>query len=191
MRTFLSRTRTTLTGAVLAGGLLLTACGGGGDDKGGGSFNDADVTFAQQMIPHHQQAVEMAALAEGRAADPEVKRIAGAVKGAQEPEVATLRSWLKAWGKPESAPGSGHGDHAGSTDGMMTADDMERLKASKGKDFDLSFAELMVAHHNGAIEMAKAERKDGADSAAKKLAGEVIEAQSAEITELKKILARP
>ena len=63
-------------------------------------FNDADVTFAQQMIPHHQQAIEMARLADGRAADPEVKNLAAAIEKAQDPEIDTMKGWLKSWGKP-------------------------------------------------------------------------------------------
>lgn len=212
MRTFTTRTtrtaRTTrklaLTGAVTAAGLLLAACSGsgsgsdgsmGGMDHGGkttassapasaGAFNDADVMFAQMMIPHHEQALEMAKLADGRAEDAEIKKLVGAIEQAQDPEIQKMKGWLRTWGKPESM-GGGHG-----MAGMMSDADMKALAATKGRAFDRKFAELMIAHHQGAVEMAKTEQKNGSDAAAKKVADDVVRTQDAEIAQLKKILER-
>ncbi|MFF6883642.1 DUF305 domain-containing protein [Streptomyces sp. NPDC012421] len=208
MRTFRNRTVRTLglTGAVAAAALLLAACGEDGSmsgmDHGGktattsaapsapsapsatGSFNDADVMFAQMMIPHHEQALEMAKLADGRAADAGIKDIVAAVEKAQDPEIQKMKAWLKGWGRPESA-GAGH-----SMAGMMSEQDMKRLAGAKGEDFDRAFAELMIAHHEGAVTMARDEQRNGANAEAKALAGEVVRAQTAEITELRKILDR-
>ncbi|WP_329199922.1 MULTISPECIES: DUF305 domain-containing protein [unclassified Streptomyces] len=200
--------RISLTATATAAGLLLAACGHGGGAATSGTehgaptasraaaFGAADVTFAQQMIPHHQQAVEMAALADGRAQDSEVKTLAAAIRTAQDPEIRTMKSWLTAWGQPESGsamPGMNHGSgaHDGSgMSGMMSDQDMKDLDAAKGGDFDKEFARLMIAHHDGAIAMARAEQKDGLNPSAKKLADEVVKAQSAEVEQLKKILAR-
>ncbi|MFJ8129655.1 DUF305 domain-containing protein [Streptomyces hydrogenans] len=200
MRTFRKRTprALALAGAVAAAALLLAACGEDDPMKGmghggttpsvtvsvAGDFNDADVMFAQMMIPHHEQALEMARLADGRAEDADVKRIVAAVEKAQDPEIQKMKAWLKGWGKPESA-GTGH-----SMAGMMSEQDMKDLAAAKGKDFDRTFAELMIAHHEGAVEMARTEQKDGGNAEAKALAGEVVRAQTAEIAELRKILDR-
>lgn len=203
MRTFRKRTTRALglTGAFAAATLLLAACGNddsmSGMAHGGtssattaaapsasGTFNDADVMFAQMMIPHHEQALEMAELADGRAEDADVKKIVAAVEKAQDPEIRKMKAWLKGWGKPESA-GMNH-----AMAGMMSEQDMKDLAAAKGKDFDRTFAELMIAHHEGAVEMAKVEQKDGGDAEAKALAGEVVTAQTAEIAELRKILDR-
>ncbi|MFD8009205.1 DUF305 domain-containing protein [Streptomyces sp. NPDC058955] len=208
MRTNRKRTTRTLglAGAVTAAALLLAACGNddtmSGMDHGGatasatasgpssvapsaaGSFNDADVMFAQMMIPHHEQALEMAKLADGRAEDDGIKKIVAAVEKAQDPEIQKMKAWLKGWGKPESA-GMGH-----AMAGMMSEQDMKNLAAVKGKDFDRTFAELMIAHHEGAVEMAKDEQKNGANAEAKALADEVVRAQTAEITELRTILDR-
>ncbi|NML50730.1 DUF305 domain-containing protein [Streptomyces sp. R302] len=209
MRTFRKRTTRTrtralgLTGAVAAAALLLAACGNDGTTNGmahggtpsttatatapsaaAGTFNDADVMFAQMMIPHHEQALDMAELADGRAEDADVKKIVAAIEKAQDPEIQKMRAWLKGWGKPESA-GMDHG-----MAGMMSEQDMKDLAAAKGKDFDRTFAELMIAHHEGAVEMAKTEQKDGGNAEAKALAGEVVTAQTAEIAELRKILDR-
>ncbi|WP_432061591.1 DUF305 domain-containing protein [Streptomyces sp. S1] len=223
MRAFTHRaTRASvLVGAAAATGLLLTACGA--DDTAPsasvspsataaapgsaasqapapGPFNDADVMFAQMMIPHHEQALEMAELADGRAEDPGVKRLVAAIERAQDPEIRTMRAWLKGWGRPESAghgdghnSGSDHGDGHGSGSGMagmMSEQDMKDLAAAKGKEFDRAFAELMIAHHEGAVAMAEEERSKGLNPTAKKLADDVVRTQSAEIAELRKVLDR-
>ncbi|MGW0034552.1 DUF305 domain-containing protein [Streptomyces sp. NPDC003314] len=223
MRAFAHRaTRASvLVGAAAATGLLLTACGA--DDTAPsasvspsataaapgsaasqapapGPFNDADVMFAQMMIPHHEQALEMARLADGRAEDPGVKRLVAAIERAQDPEIRTMRAWLKGWGRPESAghggghgSGSDHGDGHGSGSGMagmMSEQDMKGLAAAEGKEFDRAFAELMIAHHEGAVTMAEEERSKGLNPTAKKLADDVVRTQSTEIAELRKVLDR-
>ncbi|MFE3179545.1 DUF305 domain-containing protein [Streptomyces violascens] len=163
-----------------------------------GAFNDADVAFAQQMIPHHQQAIEMARLADGRAADSEVKSLASAIEKAQDPEINTMKGWLKAWGKrlPSASASSSMGDMPGMNHGssgmagMMSEQDMSDLKSAKGKDFDKKFAQLMIGHHQGAVTMAKDEQKNGSNPDAKRLAGNVIAAQNAEIEQMNKIVNR-
>ncbi|CAM5235666.1 DUF305 domain-containing protein [Streptomyces coeruleorubidus] len=213
--------RLAVVGAITAGGLLLAACGGDdmkGMDHGSGSsasasasptratgesaapgaFNDADVMFAQMMIPHHEQALEMSELADGRASDAEIKSLAADIEKAQDPEIRTMKSWLKAWGKPESAgesmPGMDHGsggmDHGSGMSGMMSDEDMKKLEAAKGTEFDRMFAELMIEHHKGAITMAEDEQKKGRDATAKKLAADVVRTQSAEVEKFEKILDR-
>ncbi|MFF3670849.1 DUF305 domain-containing protein [Microtetraspora malaysiensis] len=191
-----------------AGALLLTACGGdsttghknmtgmaatstapaaGASSQAGADFNDADAMFAQMMIPHHKQAVEMADLAATRATDQEVKDLAAKIKAAQDPEIATMSGWLTAWGKPvTSSDGmAGHG-----MPGMMGENDMAKLKAAKGVAFDKKFAEMMIAHHNGAIEMARTEQAQGANPEAKKLAATIKAAQQAEVAQMQKIIDR-
>ncbi|MEV0234619.1 DUF305 domain-containing protein [Nonomuraea sp. NPDC050786] len=196
------------SGAVLA---LLTACGGTDSGSMGGhgmsaasssapaatsasaqpsaTFNDADVMFAQMMIPHHQQAVEMAELADTRAADKEIKDLAAKIKAAQDPEIQTMRGWLTAWGKPMPSSGMDHG-MGHDMPGMMSEEDMKKLEDAKGGAFDKQFAQLMIAHHNGAIEMARTEQSQGADPAAKELAKAIEAAQQAEVEQMKKILER-
>ncbi|MET8052152.1 DUF305 domain-containing protein [Streptosporangium sp. NPDC005286] len=199
--------RLALTATAGAGALaLLTACGGGDNamtghtgttssahapattasQKSEASFNDVDVTFAQMMIPHHEQAVEMAKLAETRASDPEVKELAAKIEAAQGPEIATMTDWLSLWKAP--APEEGHGGHV--MPGMMTEEDMVKLQKAKGARFDRMFAELMIAHHKGAITMAKTEQSDGADPKAKELARTIESAQQAEIEQMQELLDR-
>jgi uncharacterized protein (DUF305 family) len=148
-------------------------------------FNADDVAFATNMIPHHQQAVEMAALAETRASDTEVKDLTAKIKAAQDPEIETMQGWLTVWGKPAPSGGMGH-DMAG----IMSEDDMNKLEAARGAEFDRQFAQMMTAHHNGAIEMARTEQAQGADPEAKALAKTIEIAQQAEVAQMQKILDR-
>ncbi len=139
------------------------------------------------MIPHHEQAVEMAKLADGRASDSEIKDIASKIERAQDPEIKMMKGWLQSWGKPEAMgdmPGMDMGD------GMMSDKDMQELKPMKGSEFDKMFAQMMIEHHNGAISMAKAEQKNGKNADAKKMASDIVTGQSAEVTQLQRVLDR-
>ncbi|WP_254879129.1 DUF305 domain-containing protein [Streptomyces sp. NA04227] len=205
--------------AVGAAVLVLAACGSEDDGSAGheghgakpsasssassapssaakGRHNDADAAFATGMIPHHRQAVEMAALAPSRARSAEVKQLAADIKKAQEPEIRTLSGWLRSWGKPVPAEGamdhSSHGgaDGPGGMSGMMTPEEMAKLEKASGAAFDTAFMELMIKHHEGAVSMAKTEQADGSYPAAQKMAGAIITSQSAEIAEMNRLLGR-
>lgn len=202
--------RASLVVAAAATGLVLAACGGGNDHSGAahgapgsnasasasaGRYNQADVSFAQQMIPHHRQAVAMAAMAATHGASPDVKALAEKIEKAQEPEIQTMSGWLKAWGAKvpdamEGMPamsGTDHGDHA-SMPGMMGREDMDRLDGATGKDFDSMFLTMMIEHHEGAIAMAKTERQKGSSRDATSMAGDIATAQTAEIARMRQML---
>jgi uncharacterized protein (DUF305 family) len=189
---------------VLVASLALSACAG--DDGGAGSsagagpsstaaasddFNDADVLFAQSMIPHHEQAIEMAeiALDPTVGASPEVVDIATRIQAAQDPEIETMTSWLAAWGEPTQMDTS-EGHDMDSMEGMMSAEDMDALAAARSTDFDQRWAEMMIAHHEGAISMAEEVQADGTNAEVRALADEIIRVQSSEITELQQLLGR-
>jgi len=158
--------------------LVLAACGNGGGDPD-------DVAFAQGMMPHHQQALEMVALVEDADASPEVVDLASRIAAAQEPEIATLRGWLEEW----DADNSGH-DHGGDAAmGMATEDDLEALADLTGTEFDERWLTLMIAHHEGAVAMAEEQIAEGDDPEVTALAESVVESQQAEITEMKDLLA--
>lgn len=204
--------------AVAAAGtavLVLAACGGNADSSAGhnahggsspsaaasasasrGQHNAADIAFAQGMIPHHRQAVEMAELAPDRAQSAEVKKLAAAIKKAQDPEIKTLSGWLTSWGEnvpAEEATEEEATDHSTSTSthgagGMMTAEDMDELRKASGAAFDTAFMEMMIEHHEGAVAMAETEQADGSYAPAKKMAGQIISSQTAEIDQMNELL---
>ena len=178
---------TTILGDVNHGGAADT----GASSPASAAFNDADVEFVQMMIPHHQQAVQMAALAETRASDAQIKQLAGQIKAAQDPEIKTMTGWLTAWGKPSTMPSGGHGmPGMSSMPGEMSDEDMVKVEAAKGTEFDRMFAQMMIDHHDGAIEMARDEQAKGSNPDAKALAATIEKTQTAEVATLRQILDR-
>jgi uncharacterized protein (DUF305 family) len=153
------------------------------------AYNDADVNFATQMIPHHQQAVEMSGTALRKATTAEVKRLASAIKAAQDPEIKELSGWLKAWGKPVPGEHSGH-DMSGAMPGMMTPEEMSDLSKASGTMFDRMWTQLMIKHHQGAVTMAKVEQTGGKDPASIALAKKIETAQTTEIATMKRLLGQ-
>lgn len=169
-----------LIGAV-AGMLVLSACGSSANTAAPDLA--ADVTFAQNMVPHHEQALEMAKLVPSRSTNEKVRGLAERVEKAQDPEITQMNEWLKQWGATTKQDHTGH-DMAG----MMSHDDMAKLENSSGAEFDRLWLDLMVEHHEGAVEMAKTELAQGRDDNAKKLAQAIVDGQQQEITEMKDLL---
>ncbi|GAA2827516.1 DUF305 domain-containing protein [Kribbella solani] len=194
---------TAVSAAVLTAVLGLAGCGGSdpmpgmnhaspspsatGSPSAAAAFNTADVAFATQMIPHHQQAVEMADQALRKATTADVKKLATAIKAAQAPEIEQLSGWLKNWGQPVPTPGM-HSGHA--MTGMMTEQEMQDLSKASGTMFDRMWTEMMIKHHQGAITMAKTEQTAGKDTAAITLAKQIQTAQTTEITTMQRLLGR-
>lgn len=154
-----------------------------------GDANSADVMFAQMMIPHHEQAVEMADLADSRASDPQLLALAGEIRGAQDPEIALMESWLEEWGVPVMPAGEAmdaHGSHG--MEGMLTGEQLEQLAALSGPEFDTLFAQFMIEHHQGAVAMARDVLATGSDPRVAALAREIIVTQEKEILQLQSFL---
>ncbi|GGU26926.1 DUF305 domain-containing protein [Lentzea flava] len=149
--------------------------------------NADDVTFAQGMVPHHQQALDMAKLVPSRSTNAKVLDLAKRIEGAQDPEIQKMNGWLKEWGASTSMPGMDHGSMPGMA-GMMSAEDMKMLEQAKGAPFDKMWLEMMIKHHEGAVEMAKTEVQKGGNADAKKLAQDIVDAQQKEITEMRELL---
>ncbi|WP_324603900.1 MULTISPECIES: DUF305 domain-containing protein [unclassified Streptomyces] len=200
--------RAALVAATVTAAVGLAACGSdgmSGMDHGAGAdpsvsasasasaraHNAADVDFAKEMITHHRQAIEMADLAATRASSTDVKALAEKIKSAQDPEINTMSGWLTSWGEgvPADMTGMSHDMSAGMP-GMMSADDMAELDRAKGAEFDTTFLEMMVDHHQGAIEMATTEKSKGQYGPATELAASVITAQSAEIKQMHDLLGK-
>lgn len=202
--------RAALGATAVVAALVLAACG---SDNGSGStpssaqtsasanaentadaHNDQDVSFAQDMIPHHQQAIQTAQMAAAQASSAEVKKLATRIEKAQAPEIETMSGWLESWGEdvPSSMPGMDHGgsDASSGMPGMMDTEDMDELMDASGKGFDSMFLTMMVEHHQGAVEMATTEKEDGQYGPAKKMAADIITTQNAEIEEMNKLLGK-
>lgn len=193
-----------LAATLVAGSLALTGCtinlnaapNGNGMMNGQGMMNDGDadsdpntaftaneIMFAQMMIPHHQQAVDMSDLALTRSKNSDVLALAAKIKAAQAPEIEQMQGWLDATGS--------HGSHNMNMgmDGMLTHSQMNELVAAQGTAFDKLYLTGMIAHHRGAIEMAKMVL--GSDNDEAKLLGETItDSQKNEIIYMEHLLSK-
>lgn len=167
--------------------LLLVAACAGGTKRSDAQHNDADIAFARDMIAHHEQAIEMAELVDDADASTEVTALAEQIAAAQGPEIERMNDWLDDWDAGEmsgSMDGSGHD----SMPGMMSPADMETLDQAAGAAFDQAWLTMMIAHHEGAVEMAAVEGERGENPGAIALAENIISSQTDEITTMKELL---
>lgn len=204
-----------MVGTVAVAALALAGCGSNADSADGSMASDTasgmasdmasagtasaaasgtDIAFAEMMIPHHEQAVEMSdmALDPSSGASPQVVALATEIKAAQGPEIAQMQQWLTEWGVDPSEMGSA-GDHSGhgSMDmGMLSNDQMQQLSQATGAQFDQLWLQGMIAHHEGAIEMAEDVQSKPGDPQVAQLAGQIITAQQAEIAQMQQLLAQ-
>jgi len=164
---------------ILVSLIVFTGCASGAENSNG-AFSSQDVMFAEMMIPHHEQALEMSELAFLNTSNPEVLALAEQISSAQEPEIELMKSW----------PGVDSMGHAGHTmAGMLDENEMEMLRVSTGADFDRLFLEGMIKHHEGAIEMAEM-IIDSANQEVAKLGSSIIASQEAEIQAMKALLGK-
>jgi len=191
--------------AALAAALLLSSCSSQASDAHPSrpetdqpviigqpaGYNADDVAFATNMIPHHQQAVELSALAPDRSTNAELIALANQISAAQQPEINVMKVFLVQWtqgtGNPTSGD-SGHTGHGGTMQGMVEAATVTKLESLNGAQFDKLWLESMISHHQGAIEMAKAELANGDNVDAKSLAQNIVTTQEAEIGQMKQML---
>jgi uncharacterized protein (DUF305 family) len=150
--------------------------------------NAADVMFAQMMIPHHAQAIQMSdIMLKKQGIPPEVTALATKIKAAQGPEIEKMTGWLTSWNEPTAAP-SGHSMDDG-MEGMTGEEDMKKLETGQGTDAAKLFLTQMIAHHEGAVMMARTESTDGKNPDAVQLSKDIVASQETEIQEMKDLLA--
>jgi len=149
------------------------------------AHNDADVTFAQMMIPHHEQALELTALVPDRSTDVALTKLASTITAEQRPEMVALRALLLQWGAdPRQLPP--HGDMG--MEGMVDDATMARLASLNGAAFDTLWLQSMISHHQGAIEMANVEIANGRSADMMTMARNIVTAQESEIEQMKQML---
>jgi uncharacterized protein (DUF305 family) len=156
-----------------------------------GAHNDTDVAFADDMIPHHGQAVQMADMILAKTSNPDVKALAERIKAAQMPEIVTMAGWLKGWGQAVPDPYAHAAGMAGMQHGgMMSDEQLDQLDKATGVEADKVFLTQMQEHHAGAVGMATTELAKGSNPETKKLAQAISTSQTAEIAEMKAMLAK-
>lgn len=153
-------------------------------------YAPGDVMFMQGMIVHHQQAVDMAALVAERTNNEAVVAIAGRIDASQEDEITFMREWLEERGEPLTMEGMGHAHHT--MQGMASPEQMAALAAANGTEFDRMFLDLMIAHHQGAIDMVDdLHRQSGTayDPVMFEFTNDVVSDQQQEIDRMNGVLA--
>jgi uncharacterized protein (DUF305 family) len=185
------RIATALAAAVTTA--VIASCGASTEPDPRLTAHDAaDVTFAQKMIPHHQQALDMAALVPSRTSNRKLIVLAKHIAVDQQAQIDTLQDMLRQWGaSPEHAGHDGMG-HDGmgemGMDGMVDAATMDRLPTLKGAAFDDLWLRSMITHHQGAVAMAEPEITKGQNPAAVKMAKIIVEWQQFEIGQMHAML---
>ena len=158
---------------------VIAIAGCGSAKESNSLFNDADAMFAQMMIPHHEQAVVLAEIAENP------------TSGAS-PEVELMKSFLTQWDVPvvgHESMDHGSMDHGSKMKGMLSVEELAKLSSLSGKVFDKEWMLAMIAHHEGAIEMARTVEQSGKNLEVQALAKTIISGQQVEIDQMNSMLA--
>lgn len=143
-----------------------------------------DRYFMANMIAHHQGAMDMAKLAQANAKHGELKEMANNIIATQTVEQTNMVNWQKAWGYPASNGDMMEDHSAMGMEEEMTAM-MEQLKTKTGDDFDKAFLASMIQHHTSAVDMSRPAAKNASRQEIKDLAKAIIEAQNAEIAQMR------
>ncbi len=149
-----------------------------------------DAHFIEQMIPHHNDAITMAKLAQEKASRPEIKQLAEDIITSQGTEINQMKDWYKSWfgdNVPEgSAVMNQHGMNMGNGMHMgMMGNDMDMTRLENAQDFDKVFIEDMIPHHQMAVMMASMLKGGTQRPEMKKLADDIITAQTDEINQMR------
>lgn len=189
----------TLAAAAAALTLTLAGCSASESSTDGNAYNDADVDFASDMIQHHAQALQMVDLTLGRKLDAEVVTLTEQIRTAQAPEIEKMADWLEDWDQPVPETSRDHAnahaqEHGESVEmdtdmpGMLSAKELESLEGASGPEFQNMWLEMMIEHHEGAVEMAEAQVEEGSNAKAVALAEDIISTQEREISTMQDLL---
>ena len=191
------RTRLGLVAMLAAAAISVAGCGGASRASDVDQHNAADVEFAQEMIPHHQQAVMMAEMVQRRGASAHLEDLAERIETAQEAEIDQMAALLDAWGEEPSWRGHMRGMHGmygwGRGDGwspMMGGRAFGPMGRVHRAGFEQMWLTMMIAHHRVALRMTAAEQADGESPELVALAAEMEKVQRAEIAEMQTMLRR-
>ncbi|MEU5987426.1 DUF305 domain-containing protein [Spirillospora sp. NPDC047418] len=178
--------------------LLVVQCGAGGSSsagpapaaaRGGAGFNGTDVMFLQMMLPHQEQGVALVRLARRHPVRPEVRTLAAAIETTEVAEARQMQDRLRGWRRPLRADPGAHAAHGGmpqTTDAELTA-----LGRTRPDRFERAFLNLLIAHQDDAVQLARLETGKGEDAWTKRLAQRVEKSRSAEIDQMLGLLGAP
>lgn len=152
------------------------------------TFNDTDVMFLQMMVPHHDQGITLVRLAKDRATTGEIKMLAAAIESTQATEAQSMSGWLRDWKQPSTAPADAHAGHGGMPETSGT--ELATLRRAAGTEFDRQFLNIMIAHQDDAIQLARMEIATGTNPHARDLADRIDRSRSAQIDQMLEFLGQ-
>ena len=159
-------------------------------DSRSAEHNNADIAFAEDMIPHHRQAVDMTAMVPSRSTNPDLLVMATHISSDQQAEILTMKGLLAQWGVQDAPSHENHMDPSGMHfAGMVDGATLNKLQSLSGPSFDALWMTSMISHHQGAIAMAQNEIDQGRSPDAIKLAKMIISAQQREIAQMNHLLS--
>jgi uncharacterized protein (DUF305 family) len=168
---------------------LVGSCGArSGQDAQAGKHNSDDVNFAEMMIPHHQQALEMGAMVPTRTANRDLLVLAQHIAMDQQAEIETLKGLLTQWGERVPADNAGH---VMTMTGMVDQATMNQLPLLRGDTFYTLWIKSMIVHHQGAVDMARTEIAHGVNPDALRIANIILTSQQREISYMHHLLNVP
>jgi uncharacterized protein (DUF305 family) len=183
--------------AMLLAAGFLTACGGSEQHRATGSsagksseasdHNAYDIAFARNMVPHHEQAVQMAQMVPTNTTNQQVIALANQLTTTEVSEMQAFRVWLMQWQDAQGSDSAGHDTHV-PTAGMVDKPTMDKLQSLSGAAFDRLWLTTMIDHHSGSIAMAQGEVAHGRNADVLYLARSIIASQQAEIDRMKQML---
>ncbi|MCW4385230.1 DUF305 domain-containing protein [Salinibacterium sp. SYSU T00001] len=206
---------TRLIVAIILGGALLAALAFGvgyfaAPSESTPSTTSAEAGFARDMQVHHNQAVRMSFIVRENTEDREIATLAYDIATAQQQQAGQMFGWLEVWGLPQAASepsmtwmsrptldGAGHDHGEGDTahapgelmPGLATAEQMAELESLTGVEAEAYYLELMIAHHEGGVEMAQAVLDRSDNRVVRQLASGLVAVQEKEIALMEELLA--
>ncbi|WP_018348707.1 DUF305 domain-containing protein [Longispora albida] len=145
-------------------------------------FNGTDVMFLQMMVPHHKQGIEIARLAKERTVRSDVRVLAAAIESTQDAEAGTMAGWLRIWGQPPTADPGSHAAHGGMPG--TSAEEIEILRKAPEGEFERRLLNMLIAHQDDAVQLARMETSGGANTQTRELARRIDTSRSAQIKEM-------
>ncbi|MGI5158784.1 DUF305 domain-containing protein [Microbispora sp. CA-102843] len=178
---------------------MVVVLAGAALNRQGPADDSPEAGFARDMQSHHAQAVRMAMIVRDRTADAEVRTLAYDIALTQQQQIGQMFAWLDMWGLPQTSltppmtwTRQGHGSMghtAASMPGMATSSQLKQLEGAQGREAEALFLRLMIAHHKGGVDMARAALRLSGDERVRRLAEAIVAAQQGEISLMEGMLS--
>ncbi|GAA2777683.1 DUF305 domain-containing protein [Saccharopolyspora taberi] len=204
--------RSTIIGAVLAGGLALAGCSSGeqpspeppapgtpppataqahgehgGAEHGSAEHSTTDQEFARQFLAQQGQILELAELASEQSTNAQVKQVAGSIQQAQQPELDAVNAWLASTAGQQSGSAPEDTEPGDEADAVLTQQEVQQLSNAQGPAFDQQWAQAMTRLHESVLALARSEMEEGSAKELRSIAERVVSSQQSQLEQLRSL----